>query len=92
VQETAVYVCVVALTRLQLSPRQRCTLRSYRSRCLAMDGRSHSDILTFSRHATILIYIRFDFLLQWSIRRYIPEYETLDTDLISPNSSTDILK
>jgi hypothetical protein len=44
VQETSVYVCVVAWTRLQLSPRQRCIFRSYRRRCLAMDGRSDSDI------------------------------------------------
>jgi hypothetical protein len=32
-------------------------LRSYRSRCLAMDTRSDSDIPAFRRHATIYIYI-----------------------------------
>jgi hypothetical protein len=51
--KTPAYVCVVMWTCLQLSRRQWCILCSYRSRFLAKDGRSDSDILAFRLHATV---------------------------------------
>jgi hypothetical protein len=54
-------IFVTTETELVLYPLHRkqsayvCVVVFYRSRCLAMDGRSDSDIPAFRLHATILI-------------------------------------